>query len=134
MQISSNFFKGKEYKDLMSGLPLLPRANFEQMMKHIKSMDKAAYDWLMRESPRNWARCMFNPREKYNRMDNNISEGFNSSVKYARDKPILIVMEIIRRKGMSRYQDMIMFIQGFKCNICPRIKAKLYKARNEVGG
>ncbi|KAH7855542.1 hypothetical protein Vadar_026018 [Vaccinium darrowii] len=66
--------------------------------EEIAEIDQSAYDWLMREEPRTWARCMYGTRSKYNRMDNNTSEAFNDAIKEARDQPILTMLETIRRK------------------------------------
>ena len=66
----SKLFKGKEYKNLMWGAAAAYTVQeFEQKMKDIKAVNKDAFNWLLRESPRNWARCMFSPSAKCNRMD-----------------------------------------------------------------
>ena len=105
---------------------------FEQRLEEIKTVNKDAYNWLLRESPSNWARCMFSPRAKCNRMDNNTSEAFNSSIKEARDMPILTMLEMIRRQLMKRYQDRMLFSRTFTSNICPIIFKKLEKNRKRL--
>ncbi|XP_057478210.1 uncharacterized protein LOC130765725 [Actinidia eriantha] len=129
----SKLFKRKEYKNLMWGAAAAYTVQkFEQRLEEIKTVNKDAYNWLLRESPSNWARCMFSPRAKCNRMDNNTSESFNSSIKEARDMPILTMLEMIRKQLMKRYQDRMLFSQTFTSNICPRIFKKLEKNKKKA--
>ncbi|KAH7861366.1 hypothetical protein Vadar_025217 [Vaccinium darrowii] len=59
----SNFnktYKGKEWKDLMWGAAsVYTIQEFEVKMKEIAHVDTTAYEWLMREEPKYWARCMY---------------------------------------------------------------------------
>ncbi|KAH7849020.1 hypothetical protein Vadar_011833 [Vaccinium darrowii] len=66
-------------------------------------------------------------------MDNNTSEAFNEAIKDARDKPMLTMLESIRRYLMTRLQTRFKLVMGFKGTICPRIRSKLEGTKKWVG-
>ncbi|XP_072969997.1 uncharacterized protein [Typha angustifolia] len=43
-------------------------------MDEIKSLNQAAYDWIMKENPKYWARCIFSQHSKCNKVANNMNE------------------------------------------------------------
>ena len=49
-------------------------------------------------------RSHFNPNSKYDLLCNNICEAFNKYILKARDKPIITILEMIRRILMVRFQ------------------------------
>ena len=113
--------KSKEYKDLMweaAAAYTLPEV--EEKMEDLKKINKDAHAWLLKEPPSNWARCYYTSRAKCNRMGNNVSESFNDSIKEARNKPVLTMMDTIWRQIMKRYQERIQFSQSIQHNLCPR--------------
>ncbi|XP_058217631.1 uncharacterized protein LOC131328749 [Rhododendron vialii] len=133
----SNFnklYKGKEWKDLMWGAASVYTVQeFEERMNEIKEIDETAYEWLMREEPTTWARCMYSTRSKCNRMDNNTSEAFNTAIKDARDQPILTMVESIRRYLMTRLQTRLKLCMGWNGNICPRISRRIERTQQLMG-
>ncbi|KAI8539131.1 hypothetical protein RHMOL_Rhmol09G0157200 [Rhododendron molle] len=95
----SKVYKGKKWKDLMwKATSVYTVQEFEYHMNAIKKIDEGAYEYLISEDPKTWARCMYGLRSKCNRMDNNTSKAFNQAIKDARDEPILTMLESIRRK------------------------------------
>ncbi|KAH7842692.1 hypothetical protein Vadar_008109 [Vaccinium darrowii] len=106
---------------------------FEVKMKEIAHVDPTAYEWLMKEEPKYWARCMYGTRAKCNRMDNNTSEAFNEAIKEARDQPILSMVETIRRYLMTRLQTRLQMCMGWQGSICPRIITRMEKTKNLMG-
>ncbi|KAH7842308.1 hypothetical protein Vadar_003843 [Vaccinium darrowii] len=68
----------------------------------VEGMSKEAHDWLLRDPIKHWARCKYSPRAQTGRMVNNISESFNNAIKEVRDKPILTMLEGLRRYVMQR--------------------------------
>lgn len=58
-------------------------------------------------------------------MQNNICECFDSYILKARDKLILTMLEMIRKKLMVRYQAKREGIQSLTWNITPKIAKKL---------
>ncbi|KAH7835968.1 hypothetical protein Vadar_031565 [Vaccinium darrowii] len=96
-------FKGKELKDLMWGAASAYTVpEFEAKMRELKAMSNEAHDWLLREPIEHWARCKYSPRAQMGRMVNNLSESFNNAIKEVRDKPILTMLEGLRRYVMQR--------------------------------
>ncbi|KAH7859412.1 hypothetical protein Vadar_000761 [Vaccinium darrowii] len=133
----SNFnkvYKGKEWKDLMWGAASVYTVQeFEVKMKEIAHIDPTAYEGLMREDPKTWARCMYGTTAKCNRMDNNTSEAFNEAIKDARDQPILSMVETIRRYLMTRLQTRLQMCMGWQSTICPRIRSRMEKTKKLMG-
>ena len=56
---------------------------------------------------------------------NNLSESFNSMILEARDKPIIVMLEWIRVRLMTRMYRKRTGIEKFTSDICPNIVQKL---------
>ncbi|KAI8568527.1 hypothetical protein RHMOL_Rhmol02G0207700 [Rhododendron molle] len=127
--IYANFrklFKGKELKDAMWRAASAGTIwEHEAYMLKIEKMDKAAHLWLKKIPAEQWARSYFKTNTKCDILVNNLSESFNSYVLEARDKPIVSMLEWIRRKLMSRFQVKRMGMEKFTGTICPKIEKKL---------
>ncbi|KAH7845998.1 hypothetical protein Vadar_008459 [Vaccinium darrowii] len=55
----NEIYKGKEWKDLMWGVAsAFITQEFDHKINETKEIDEESYDWLMREDPITWARCM----------------------------------------------------------------------------
>ena len=70
---------------------------FQHHMGVIKSMNKKAFDYLDKIDPRMWSRHAFSTNSKSNMLLNDLAMKFDAWVKEAREKPILTMMETIRR-------------------------------------
>lgn len=79
-----------------------------------------------------WTRSHFSSHSKCDLLCNNICESWNKYVMEARDKPIITMLEMIRRLVMCRLQSKREFIAKCDHLICPRIIEKL-KAREKLG-
>lgn len=73
-------------------------------MEQLKIMNKDAFTYLDKVDPSGWCRAWFSDYPKCDLLVNNISECFNLYILKARDKPILTLLEMIRKKLMRRYQ------------------------------
>jgi hypothetical protein len=62
---------------------------------------------------------------------NNLCECFNKYILDARDKPILIMLEIRKTKLMRRLQVKRDEMKKYKGPICPKIHKKLNKWKDE---
>jgi hypothetical protein len=62
-----------------------------------------AFEYLHKIDPSAWSRAWFIEDTKSDLLQNNICECFNSYILKARVKPILTMLEMIRRKLMRRY-------------------------------
>ncbi|KAH7866476.1 hypothetical protein Vadar_020923 [Vaccinium darrowii] len=131
----SKTYRGKEFKDLFwRATSAYTRPEFEENMEILKSVSKDAHEWMVREVPEVWARSFDSPRSKVNRMDNNMSEGFNNWIQEAREMPVLTMIETIRRQLRQKYVKRLEFSEKFNGILCPHIAKKLgYKIENACG-
>jgi len=98
---------------------------FRIHMEEIKRISLDAFDYLDKVDRNGWSRAWFNESPKCDLIVNNISECFNSYILKARDKPILTMLEMIRKQLMRRYQLKRDGISKLKGKMCPRIVEKL---------
>jgi hypothetical protein len=91
----------------------------------IKRISPDAFDYLDKVDPSGWLRAWFNESPKCDLLVNNISEFFNSYILKACDKPILTMLEMIRKQFMRRHQLKRDGISKLKGKLCPRIVEKL---------
>ncbi|XP_038719827.1 uncharacterized protein LOC120012476 [Tripterygium wilfordii] len=104
---------------------------FNYWMDEIKKIDIQAFHWINQHDPILGSKHTFNPNVKCHIIVNNIVETFNSWILEAWDKPILTVMEIIRRKLMKRFQTKRDGMSASQIQICPGIQNKLEKAKKD---
>ncbi|KAL7240564.1 hypothetical protein ACSBR2_006259 [Camellia fascicularis] len=96
-------------------------------MKKLGELDKEnkPNEWLMQENLETWARCYFSTRSKCDIQVNNLSESFNKYIFPARDKPIISMVEWIRRKLMNIVQVKKNEMEKYGGSICPTVQQKL---------
>ncbi|KHG06388.1 far1-related sequence 2 -like protein [Gossypium arboreum] len=100
-------------------------------MSEMRSLSKSAEAWLHGKNPRTWSRAHFSTKHKSDLLLNNNSECFNKIILEARDKPILTMLEIIRRKVMTRLVSMREAAEKYPGPLCPRIQKKLSEIVNQ---
>jgi hypothetical protein len=98
---------------------------FRHHMEEIKKLNHAAFEYLEKIDPSGWSRSWFSDYPKCDLLVNNISECFNSYILKARDKPILTMLEMIRKQLQRRYQVKRDGIKTLKGKLCHRIVDKL---------
>ena len=77
---------------------------WEDKMTKIKTTKKdtqVAYDYLIKIDKKQWARHAFPDDAKVDHVTNNLSESWNSWLNECKDKPVLTLMEFIRKKVMK---------------------------------
>ncbi|KAH1090320.1 hypothetical protein J1N35_017577 [Gossypium stocksii] len=89
---------------------------FEEAISEMKSLLESADAWLRGNDPRTWSIAHFSTRCKSDLLLNNNK---------ARNKPILTMLEIIRRKVMTRLVSMRKAAEKYPRPLCPRIQKKL---------
>jgi hypothetical protein len=94
-------------------------------MEELRKINPTAFEYLDKIDPSGWSRAWFNNYSKCDLFGNNISECFNSYILKACDKPILTMLEMIRKQLMRRYQLKRDSIKTLKGKLCPRIVEKL---------
>ncbi|PPS13551.1 hypothetical protein GOBAR_AA07032 [Gossypium barbadense] len=99
---------------------------FEEAMSEMRSLSESAEGWLRDKDPRTWSRAHFSTRCKSDILLNNNNECFNNIILEARDKPILTMLEIIRRKVMTRLVSMREAAEKYPGPLCPRIQKNIW--------
>jgi len=121
-----NGFRGVALKELLwKEVSSYTKVDFKIHMEEMKRISPNAFDYLDKVDPRGWSRAWFNESPKCDLFVNNISECFNSYILKARDKPILTMLEMIRKQLMRRYQLKRDGISKLKGKLCPGIVEKL---------
>ncbi|KAG8381383.1 hypothetical protein BUALT_Bualt06G0116500 [Buddleja alternifolia] len=122
-------FKGLAYKRLLWKAAMSTTVpDFESTMKEIGRLDKNALKWLSDKSPNHWSRSHFNPYPKCDILLNNLCESFNSNILDAREKPILVMLEMIREWMMTRLQvNRDRAKQKWHSKVCPKIRTIMAK-------
>jgi hypothetical protein len=100
-------------------------ADFRYHMEKLKKLNPVTLEYLDKIDPSIWLRAWFNDYPKCDLLVNNIFECFNSYIMKARDKPILTMLEMIRKQLMRRYQLKRDGIKTLKGKLCPIIVKKL---------
>lgn len=72
-----------------------------------------------------WSRSKFTKNPKSDLIVNHLLECFNSYILDARDKPILTMLDTIRRKLMRRFQVNRASIAKMNEKLCPKIQVKV---------
>ena len=98
---------------------------FTARMEELKKLSEPAYNYLVKIDPNGWSRAYFNEHSRCDLLVNNICECFNSYILKACDKPILTMLEMIRKKLLRRYQAKREGIEKLTGRLCPRIVEKL---------
>jgi len=124
-------FKGEGHKGLLLKDKLWKAAaaytvhGFQREMEALKKLSPTAHAYLENIDPHGWARAFFDTTPKCDLIMNILCKCFNSYIIKARDKPIITMLEMIRRKLMKRYQKKRQGIREYVGDWCPKILAKL---------
>ncbi|XP_059301888.1 uncharacterized protein LOC132053802 [Lycium ferocissimum] len=82
--------------------------DFLQVMDEMKEISRSAYNWLLydgKEPLGSWERYKFDEHVRNDHVTNNMTESFNAFVVKVRENPVLTLLEWIRRKTMTRFQQ-----------------------------
>ena len=101
-------------------------------MEKIKALDEKAYKYLADIPTQHWCRHAFSPASKSGMVLNNCCESFNSVLREARAKPILQLMEWIRRYVMGRCNAKREGLKKFKGFIMPSVVKMIERAFEKV--
>ncbi|XP_040948664.1 uncharacterized protein [Gossypium hirsutum] len=117
---------GKSYEfDFWQIVKCMTERGWEELCTTVEKKDKDAYDNLMKNSPKMWTRAFWGTTCKSDIIDNNPCESFNSNIIEARFKSIIIMLEDIRTKMMTRIIQKRKLYNRWKRNYGPLVKAKL---------
>ncbi|KAL3641418.1 hypothetical protein CASFOL_016386 [Castilleja foliolosa] len=130
--LKANGFKNLKLKEEMwSAASSFTKEGFEQHMSTIKNENLAAYEYLIKIDPSQWARSHFDPQVKCELLWNNLSESWNHFILKARDRPILTMLEMIRRLVMKRIQVCSSKMARHEGVLCPKIQSKLEQCKEQ---
>ncbi|XP_056685196.1 uncharacterized protein [Spinacia oleracea] len=101
-------------------------------MESIKMLSVEAYNYLNEIPSCHWSRHSFSTSSKSGMLLNNCCESFNNVIKDARSKPILTMMEWIRRYVMKRCCVKRDGLKEFEGMIMPSVVKMIDKASGEV--
>ena len=126
-------YTGKAFKDEIWGAARVTNVYaFNHHMQNIYEMDKGAHTYLNGVLMQSWSRHAFNCQTKSDMLLNNLPECFNAWIKESRSKPILTMLEDIRRQIMARFQQKRNGIQSTNFVICPKIQKKLERSKSDA--
>lgn len=77
-------------------------ADFERNLQAFRDFDASACEELLKRDPRTWCRAFFRTAPCCADTHNNLTESFNRTLKIARKKPFVEMLELIRRDAMQR--------------------------------
>ncbi|XP_071740827.1 uncharacterized protein [Rutidosis leptorrhynchoides] len=99
--------------------------HFAYVMDKIKEGNQEAYTYLLNKQPYNWTRAYFATGFDCDSVENGISECWNSMIRDFRSKPIIQMLEDIRRKVMTRLEEQRVKGQEWTDELCPNVRQKL---------
>ncbi|XP_057526227.1 uncharacterized protein LOC130805469 [Amaranthus tricolor] len=91
--------------------------SFYREMNEIKNISVEAYEYLAAIPAKHWSRHAFSSRSKSGMLLNNCCESFNNVLVEARGKPIISLMEWIRRYVMQRSAAKREGLSNFKVDV-----------------
>ena len=101
-------------------------------MDKIKELSIDAYNYLNAIPVEHWSRHAFPPHSKSGMVLNNCCESFNNVLREARTKPVLQMMEWIRRYVMSRCCAKKEGLKNFKGIIMPSVVKMIHRGLEKV--
>ncbi|KAG8362823.1 hypothetical protein BUALT_BualtUnG0033400 [Buddleja alternifolia] len=122
-------FRGLAFKlALWNPAKVTALPEYELRMKEMGLLDESTVEWFNNKPPSQWSRSTFQTFPKCDMLLNNLCESFNSSILEAREKPILTMLEWIRKylmisltenrdKAKKRWDDW-----NYELNVCDEAK------------
>ncbi|KAM1339410.1 hypothetical protein ACFX1X_038735 [Malus domestica] len=106
---------------------------FQSIMDKLKEDNEEAWKWLDDKPPGHWSKSYFSTYFKCDILANNLCKAFNKSIVKARDKPILTMLQMIRKNLMVRMANRRVATLKCKGVVGPRIEKIIDKLKNERG-
>ncbi|GAY68526.1 hypothetical protein CUMW_264840 [Citrus unshiu] len=106
--------------------------DFERTMSQIRAKDQNCYEWLRKIPPAQWSRSGFDYYMKSDHVTNNMTESFNKWVDEVRDKPVLTILEHIRRQLMVRMLKKYQLSETWQDHLTPYGRERLNQSSNEA--
>ena len=127
--IYANFKKkwnSLHYKSLFWGAAgTTIQSKFYSKMNLIGNMDQEAKQWLVDRNPSSWSRCFFKMDRGCAAFENGISESYHNTIRIARGKPIITMLEEIRVYLMQRLHSMHNLASNLVDTITPSVRKNI---------
>ncbi|GJT81006.1 hypothetical protein Tco_1055348 [Tanacetum coccineum] len=127
--IYANFKKkwnGLHFKSLFWGAATSNvQHNFYTKMNLIGNIDPEAKQWLVDRNPNSWCRAFFKMDRGCAAYENGISESYHNSIRIARGKPLITMLEEIRVYLMQRLYSMHTLATNLVDIITPSIRKEI---------
>lgn len=104
---------------------------FKKAMYEMSLINKEAVQWVEKTPPTHWSRHGFDDSCKSEYVTNNLTKSFNSWVGEYREKPILTLLEHIRRKLMKRLKSREQKGLSWGTKVPPKVKSKIEKEKKK---
>uniref|UniRef100_A0A0D3CGK0 Uncharacterized protein n=2 Tax=Brassica oleracea TaxID=3712 RepID=A0A0D3CGK0_BRAOL len=109
-------YGGAVFKDLFWGAAdAYYIARFERQMEELKKISVATYDDLKISQSCLWSRAFFTKYSSSDALENNLGEPFNAAIRIARTKPVVEMLEDIRRKDYKTSEQSQKRAEADKC-------------------
>ncbi|XP_074313690.1 uncharacterized protein LOC141648880 [Silene latifolia] len=107
------------------------KEEFEKYMAEMKEMSVPGFTYLNLIPTKHWARPAFSTKCKSGMMLNNCCESFNNVLRKCKDKPVLELLEWIRRYNMTRIWSKSERVAKLEGNSMPSVIKQLGIAEKE---
>ena len=124
---------GKAIKDaIWATARAYNHVDFKVAMEEIKKLNEECHKYLITSDPKTWSRQGFGHHIKCDMLLNNICESFNAYILPAREKPIISMLEWIRRTLMKRFVTKKQGMLGYVGKFTPKATKLIQLAREEA--
>ncbi|XP_010521299.1 PREDICTED: uncharacterized protein LOC104800229 [Tarenaya hassleriana] len=106
------------------------QGDYTQTMDALKAVNPLAHDALIRTEPHHWARAFFKKESQCRDVHNNLSESFNKSIRDARSRPVVDMLEEIRRQTMARIAKRSKDAEKCITEFSPKAMSELEQSRD----
>lgn len=103
------------------------KGEFDDHMDALKRYNPLAFNSLQATNPESWSRAFFRIGSYCNDNLNNLSESFNRTIREARRKPLLDLLEDIRRQCMVRNEKRSVLAGRLKTRFTKRAHVEIEK-------
>ncbi|GJT98466.1 multidrug resistance-associated protein 5 [Tanacetum coccineum] len=103
---------------------------FYSKMNLIGNIDPEAKQWLVDRNPNSWCRAFFKMDRGCAAYENGISESYHNSIRIARGKPLITMLEEIRVYLMQRLYSMHNLATNLVDSITPSIRKEIERLKH----
>lgn len=106
--------------------------DYQEHMDTLKKYCSGAFNSLQKTNPNTWSRAFFRLGSDCNDNLNNLSESFNKTIREARKKPLLEMLEDIRRQCMVRNAKRAISASHSKTKFTKKVHLEVEKTKEKA--